>query len=146
MMTESKAETQQPAALQDGVSGTRPRILVVEDEKTSQEVLLAMLIRLGYSADLAVNGVDAVKALQHEDYDVVLMDCELPEMDGEEATRQIRSPHTGARNPNVPIIAYTSVERPGHQQKCLQAGMNDYLLKPVRMRDLAATLAKWCVG
>jgi PAS domain S-box-containing protein len=119
------------------------RILVVEDNMTNQEVAVAIVHKLGYHPDLATNGVEALAALRDADYDVVLMDCEMPEMDGYEATRRIRDLGTGTRNPQIPIIALTADATPGDREKCLQAGMNDYLSKPVEPQKVAEALAKW---
>ncbi|MGC2323294.1 MAG: ATP-binding protein, partial [Terriglobales bacterium] len=118
------------------------RILVVEDNSTNQEVALAMLGKLGYRADAVNSGVGALQALQCADYDAVLMDCEMPEMDGYEATRRIRKPG-GARNPQVFIIALTADAMSGTRERCLQAGMNDYLSKPLELPHLGEALAKW---
>jgi CheY-like chemotaxis protein/HPt (histidine-containing phosphotransfer) domain-containing protein len=119
------------------------RILVAEDNLTNQEVAVAMLKKLGYRPDLAANGVEALQALREADYDVVLMDCEMPEMDGYEATRRIRDFRTGTRNPRIPIIALTADAITGDRDKCLQAGMSDYVAKPVEPRQLADVLEKW---
>ena len=109
---------------------------MVEDNPTNQDVAVAILNKLGYRADLAANGVEALAALREADYDVVLMDCEMPEMDGYEATRRIREPGTGTRNPQIPIIALTADAISGDREKCLQAGMNDYLAKPIGPRAI----------
>ena len=122
------------------------RILVAEDNLTNQEVAVAILTRLGYRAELAANGVEALRALRQADYDVVLMDCEMPEMDGYEATRRIRHCQGGTHKPDIPIIAMTADAMSGDREKCLQAGMNDYLAKPVEPRLLAAVLEKWLVA
>ncbi len=119
------------------------RILLAEDNLINQQVALAILRKLGYRAYLAANGVEALQALRDADYDVVLMDCEMPEMDGWEATRYIREKRTGIRNPQIPVIAITAHALSGDQDKCLQAGMNDYLSKPVEPHQLAAVLEKW---
>jgi signal transduction histidine kinase/DNA-binding response OmpR family regulator/HPt (histidine-containing phosphotransfer) domain-containing protein len=119
------------------------RILLVEDNVTNQNVAVAILNRLGYRPDLVANGVEALRALRAADYDLVLMDCEMPEMDGYEATRQIREPGTGARNRRIPIIALTADAIAGDRDRCLQAGMDDYLAKPIRAAQLADTLEKW---
>ena len=121
------------------------RVLVVEDNVTNQEVAMAMLNKLGYHADLAANGVEAIQALREAEYDVVLMDCEMPEMDGCEATRLIREPQTRTHNPHIPIIALTADAIIGDREKCLEAGMSDYLAKPVEPRQLAAVLEKWLI-
>jgi CheY-like chemotaxis protein len=121
------------------------RILVAEDNLTNQKVAVAMLHRLGYRADLVGNGVEALRALREANYDAVLMDCEMPEMDGYEAARRIREGQTGTRNAKIPIIAMTASAMTGDRDKCLQAGMSDYLAKPVDPRQLAAVLEKWLI-
>jgi len=122
------------------------RILVAEDNLTNQEVAVALLNKLGYRADLVANGVEALRAFRQAEYDVVLMDCEMPEMDGYEATRRIRQRQGGTRNPDVPIIAMTADAMTGDRDKCLQAGMSDYLAKPVETRQLATVLEKWLIA
>ena len=119
------------------------RILLAEDNLTNQEVAVAMLRKLGYSTDLVANGTAALEALRKADYDAVLMDCEMPEMDGYEATKRIRDLRAGARHPRIPIIAITADAMTGDRDKCLQAGMSDYLAKPVELRQLADILEKW---
>jgi CheY-like chemotaxis protein/HPt (histidine-containing phosphotransfer) domain-containing protein len=119
------------------------RILLAEDNLTNQEVAVAMLRKLGYSTDLVANGAAALEALREADYDVVLMDCEMPEMDGYEATKRIRDLRAGTRQPRIPIIAVTADAMTGDRDKCLQAGMSDYIAKPVELRKLADVLEKW---
>jgi CheY-like chemotaxis protein/HPt (histidine-containing phosphotransfer) domain-containing protein len=119
------------------------RILLAEDNATNREVVLAMLDALGLTADTVLNGAQAVQALQRSDYSIVLMDCEMPEVDGYEATSQIRNPATGTLNPRVPIVALTANAMPGDREKCLQSGMDDYLPKPLDPEALAQVLAKW---
>ncbi len=123
--------------------GQQARILLAEDHPINQEVALAILGRLGFDADPVSNGAEAVRALQTTDYDLVLMDCEMPEVDGYEATRQIRDPRTGALNPRVPIVAVTANAMPGDREKCLQHGMDDYLPKPIEPEAVAQVLARW---
>ncbi len=139
----SAKPTVQP--LRAGRTNYGARILVVEDNVTNQNVALAILNKLGYRADLAANGVEALGALRVADFDVVLMDCEMPEMDGYQATRRIREKRTGTRDPQIPIIALTADAISGDREKCLQAGMNDYLAKPIRGEQLADTLQKWLI-
>jgi len=117
------------------------RILVAEDHPMNQRVMLRMLARLGYMADAVSNGVEAVAALVRNPYDIVLMDCQMPELDGYQATRQIRS--NGGRFQSTPIIAVTANAMDGDREKCFASGMSDYISKPVRANTLATTLEKW---
>jgi two-component system, sensor histidine kinase and response regulator len=118
-------------------------ILVVEDNATNQAVIIAMLQKLGYKPDLANNGREAVEILKKKSYDIVLMDCQMPEMDGYTATGVIRNPLSGAMNPRVPIIAMTANALQEDRQICISAGMDDYVSKPVQANDLATLLKKW---
>ncbi|MCY2988187.1 MAG: response regulator [Planctomycetota bacterium] len=127
-------------------AGTRSRlgrILVAEDNPTNQLVAVRMLQKLGYRADAVANGQEAVDALQSRPYELVLMDCQMPEMDGFEATRQIRAGASGRLAVNVPIIALTAHAMREDRQRCLAVGMNDYLPKPVQREKLAEMLDRW---
>ena len=115
------------------------RILVAEDDITNREVALAQLRKLGFRATAVTNGAEAIDAVQQLRYDLVLMDCEMPVMDGFEATRRIR----GSLHRDVPIIALTADAMPADRDRCLSEGMNDYLAKPVELRRLERMLAKW---
>jgi signal transduction histidine kinase/ActR/RegA family two-component response regulator len=118
------------------------RVLVAEDNPVNQRLVKAMLTRLGVDADSANNGAEAVAMLGTARYDAVLMDCQMPIMDGYQATREIRrSQSAGTRH--VPIIALTANVMEGDQKKCLDAGMDDYLSKPYTLHDLQKTLARW---
>ena len=119
----------------------RARLLLVEDNSINQKVALAMLKNLGYQADVACNGVEAVKAVASERYDLVLMDCLMPEMDGFEATRSIRG--RGEYWAELPIIAMTANAFAEDRAACLAAGMTDYLSKPVREAELRNKLERW---
>jgi PAS domain S-box-containing protein len=119
------------------------RILLAEDNLINQQVALAMLDKLGYGVKTVGNGAEAIEALRRGTYDLVLMDCMMPQMDGYEATRRIREQRTGIRNPQIPIIALTADAMSGDRDKCLQAGMSDYITKPVDLGKLAEVLKKW---
>ena len=119
------------------------RILVVEDNITNQQVAVGILKKLGLSAEVAASGVEALQALATVGYDLVLMDVQMPEMDGIEATRHIREPLSRVLNHQVPIIAMTAHALPGDREKCRQAGRNDYVSKPVEVSALVAALEKW---
>ena len=116
------------------------RILVVEDNPTNQQVTRYSLEKMGLEADIASDGLEALEALERETYDLVLMDCQMPRLDGYEATRRIRS---GTHQPTIPIIAMTAHALAGDREKCLEAGMDDYLAKPVNQRLLSAILGHW---
>jgi CheY-like chemotaxis protein len=119
------------------------RILVAEDNPVNQKVAQAMLKKMGLWADMVANGQEAVKALQLIPYDLVLMDCQMPEMDGFKATRCIRQLGSKALNPSIPIIAMTAAAMQGDRDRCIQAGMSDFMAKPVQKRELAEMLVKW---
>jgi PAS domain S-box-containing protein len=119
------------------------RILVAEDNPVNQKVAQAMLKKMGLRTDVVANGQEAINALQMIPYDLVLMDCQMPEMDGFEATRVIRLEGSKALNPCIPIIAMTAATMQGDREKCIQAGMNDFIAKPVQKRELSEILARW---
>jgi len=131
------------AELQALFATRQGRILLAEDDFVCQMVALMMLKRLGLQADAVASGVAVLQALECHPYDLVLMDVQMPEMDGLSATRLIRSPESGVRDHRVPIIAMTAHAMPGDVERCLEAGMNDYLGKPVRPGALADMLLKW---
>jgi PAS domain S-box-containing protein len=122
---------------------SQKRLLLVEDNRINQEVALAMLKKLCLNVDVAANGMDALKALAEVSYDLVLMDCQMPGMDGFEATRRIRGGEPATLNPDVPIIAMTANAMQGDMKACLDAGMDDYIAKPVRSRELKEKINRW---
>jgi PAS domain S-box-containing protein len=119
-------------------AGDGQRILVADDNPTNREVILAQLKRMGYQPVAVCDGAEAVKAIQLEKYDLVLMDCEMPVMDGYQATARIH-----ATQPKMPIIALTASAMVSDRERCLGAGMNDFLAKPVELSQLADALARW---
>ncbi len=116
-----------------------PAILLAEDHPVNRQVTVGLLEHLGYEADLASNGREVLEALECQSYDVVLMDVQMPEMDGLEVTRRIRGQFAGRSQPK--IIALTAHAMPGDRERCLAAGMDGYLSKPLQVVDLKATLA-----
>jgi PAS domain S-box-containing protein len=119
------------------------RILVAEDNIVNQEVALGILRKLGLQASAVENGENAIETLQREHYDLVLMDVEMPEIDGLEATRRIRDPQSAVHNHQIPIIAMTAAAMQGDRERCLEAGMNGYVTKPVSPRSLVEALNTW---
>ena len=119
------------------------RILVAEDNITNQQVALAILRKLGFRAGAVANGREVLDSLRSIPYDLVLMDVQMPEMDGLEATRAIRSGREGTLNPGIPIVAMTAHSMQGDREECIAAGMDDYIAKPVMPAGLAALLDKW---
>lgn len=121
---------------------TEFRILVVEDIVANQEVACAILEHAGYVADVAGDGKEAIKALKSKPYDLVLMDCCMPVMDGFAATRSIRAADSRVLNPEIPIIALTALAMSGDREKCLEAGMDDYVAKPVNPAKLVNVIER----
>jgi two-component system sensor histidine kinase/response regulator len=128
------------------VGATNRRVLVVEDNRTNQEVALGILHKLGVRADAVSDGNEAIATLRRIPYDLVLMDVQMPEMDGLEATRIVRSPTSGVIDTSIPIVAMTAHAMRGDREACLAAGMNDYLAKPVTPTSLAAAIDRWLNG
>ncbi len=122
----------------------RVRILLAEDNVVNQKVVLRIVEKkLGYHADIVANGKEALEHLESTDYDIVLMDCQMPEIDGYEATRRIRDESSSIRNHRIPIIAMTANAMKGDREKCLEAGMDDYVSKPVNTKKLADVIERY---
>jgi PAS domain S-box-containing protein len=125
---------------------TTARLLVVEDNPTNQRVITMMLNRLGLTATLANNGIEALEHLARKEFDLVLMDCQMPEMDGYEATKQIRGNKNQAYQHDIPIIAMTAHAMEGDAEVCFAAGMDDYMTKPLDIEVLKRKLAVWLLS
>ena len=122
------------------------RVLLAEDNPINQQVACIMLAKMGIRVDAVANGEEAVFALGHLPYDLVLMDMQMPVMDGMTAARAIRASSPSVLNPNIPIVAMTANAVQGDRENCLEVGMNDYLTKPVSPQTMAAMLRKWLCG
>ena len=118
------------------------RILVVEDNPVNQRLAMKQLERLGFKASAVSNGQEAIEAAMHADYDLVLMDCQMPEMDGYEATAEIRR-REQRDGGHVTIVAMTANALAEDRTACLEAGMDDYLAKPVSLADLRSVIDRW---
>jgi CheY-like chemotaxis protein len=127
-----------PADIPDGV-----RLLLVEDNLVNQKFALMLLNKFGYQVDIAENGLEALSLLAQHPYTLVLMDCQMPVMDGYEASRAIRAGKAGVLNPDIPIIAMTANAMLGDKEMALNTGMDDYLSKPIQPLRLAQTIRFW---
>jgi CheY-like chemotaxis protein len=127
------------AAADPGLAARHPlRILVAEDNAVNQKLAIKLLQQLGYRADVAANGVEAIECVERQPYDLVLMDVQMPEMDGLEATRRIVARWAASGRPR--IVAMTANAMAGDREECLAAGMDDYLTKPIRVEALVQAL------
>jgi CheY-like chemotaxis protein len=138
MLAPSVAEGQ----ADESVTFEGARVLVAEDNTINAKLATALLERMGCTVDVASDGLETLEALSRAGYDLVLMDCQMPEMDGYQATAQLRlrEKATGA---HLPVVALTANALAEERQRCLDAGMDDYLAKPVKLADLAAAITRW---
>jgi PAS domain S-box-containing protein len=141
--TRNFAETIIPTVTVYATPPSDSRLLLAEDDPINQKVAKAHLKMLGYEVDIVGNGILAIDALKCRDYDLVLMDCMMPVMGGFEATTMIRDPLSSVRNHHIPVIALTANAFKSDREKCLSAGMNDYLSKPFEIEELQRLLSKW---
>ena len=124
-------------------AGLAARVLLAEDDAINQMVVEAMLGRLGCQVEVAPDGAAACDAAARGRYDLILMDCHMPVMDGFEATRRIREHEAQRRAAHTPIVALTADALAGDRERCLQAGMDDYMTKPVSTATLASVVERW---
>ncbi|NTW69563.1 MAG: response regulator [Chlorobiaceae bacterium] len=118
-------------------------ILLAEDSVVNQKVALSMLRKLGCFPDVAADGREALDALRQKRYDLVFMDCQMPEIDGYEVTRRIRMDHTLLCSPDIPVVAMTANVMKGDREKCFEAGMNDFMAKPLKKSDFQSILERY---
>jgi two-component system, sensor histidine kinase and response regulator len=126
----------------------KPRILLAEDNQINQLIAVGLLLKLGYETDIVTNGLGVLEALKINPYDIIFMDCQMPEMDGYEAARTIRAQeqsvdHASGWSLPIYIIAITANAMEGDREKCLASGMDNYLSKPIRLPELQAALEHW---
>jgi len=145
----SQSELEAPSSGAESVATAASRILLAEDNPVNQQVAVSMLEMLGHRVELVGDGRQALEALERSNFDLVLMDCQMPELDGFEVTSRLRENEAAdARageptSPRVPVIALTANAMQGDRERCLAAGMDDYLSKPLTLAQLGAALGKW---
>lgn len=144
---ESDSEIQvEPESVFPVINPGEIKILLAEDNQTNQQVARGIFGKLGYQIDIVENGREVLNSLAEKKYDIIFMDCQMPEMDGFEATTQIRNDQTGTLPGEIPIIAMTAHAIKGYRDKCIAIGMNDYIAKPFAAEAVANAIQKWVVG
>lgn len=139
---QSEKSVQKPSSTHVDRVHRRELILVAEDHPINQEVAMIFLTNLGFEADIAQNGLEVLAKIKQHDYDLILMDCQMPELDGFETTARIRMLESNSQR-RIPIVAMTAHAIEGSKQECIDAGMDDYISKPVVPEQLKAVLEKW---
>ncbi len=119
------------------------RLLVVEDNLVNQQVARGRLERMGFDVHVAENGAAALEMLNREHYDLIFMDCQMPVLDGYQATRRIREMEQRGRSRRIPIVAMTAHAMSGDRDQCIRAGMDDYVSKPFNTEELQSILERW---
>jgi CheY-like chemotaxis protein len=134
--------TAESVPLQAALPARGLRLLLAEDNRVNQRLAVRVLEKHGHRVTVAENGLEVLKALKQSDFEMVLMDIQMPEMDGLEATRTIRRQEqaTGA---HIPIVALTAHALHGDRERCVEAGMDDYISKPIKVEELLTTIEKW---
>ncbi len=141
-----KKDTQNSSLTGLAEGSAQIRILLADDNDTNRMLMVAILEQLGLEAEAVTNGREVLDALARYDYNLILMDCQMPEMDGFESSRRIRQGEAGEQNKTLPIIALTAFATGKDRQSCLDAGMNDYLTKPIHPETLEKTIRRWTHG
>jgi|GEM_PF-704026 len=135
-----------PEAQIQPVENSAISVLIAEDNRVNQKVASRTLQKMGIEVDIANDGLEAIEALKKKTYDMVLMDVQMPNMDGLNATRAIRNPETGVLNPDVPVIALTANAMKGDREKCINAGMDDFVSKPFKKAQIVTMLEKYALS
>ena len=135
--------TQEIETKSESTDGYSARILAVEDNLVNQKVIRGMLMKLGCDCDVAADGAEALALVERHQYKLIFMDCQMPIMDGYQATLKIKERISNGQLAPIPVIALTANALVGDKERCMEAGMDDFLAKPVKMDSLGAMLAKW---
>ncbi|MCP4676053.1 MAG: response regulator, partial [Deltaproteobacteria bacterium] len=127
------------------IATERIKILLAEDNVVNTKVAVHLLEKMGYEVFAVENGLEVLETIEETNYSIILMDCQMPEMDGYEATRKIRNDTSGKFNPDIPIVALTANALKGEREKCLDVGMEDFINKPIVVKELREAIEKWAI-